>query len=237
MIGSDVVDLRDAESRPESFRPRFDERVFSREERRAIAEDADPLARRWAHWGAKEAAYKLVKQIDPAFVFAPGRWAAHFAPISGGEQPAPVRERRGWIELSASKQAEPWRIDLRSFETSDRVHVVAIPIDSDWDAVDMGVAVCQPQSEDPSVAVRELAAHAIGRRLGVARTRVTIGKRGRVPIALLDGEPAALSLSLSHHGAWIGFATRPGVDAVGDGVSLAESIDVARRAAGAGGSR
>ena len=28
MLGNDVVDLEDPETRPETFRPRFDERVF-----------------------------------------------------------------------------------------------------------------------------------------------------------------------------------------------------------------
>ena len=64
MIGNDVVDLEDPETRPETFRPRFDERVFDPVERRAIAHDPRPHARRWAHWAAKEAAYKLARQLD-----------------------------------------------------------------------------------------------------------------------------------------------------------------------------
>ena len=78
MLGNDVVDLRDADSRPESFRPRFDIRVFTPEERRAISRDREPMARRWAHWAAKEAAFKLAKQIDPSFVFSPGQLAVDF---------------------------------------------------------------------------------------------------------------------------------------------------------------
>ena len=78
MVGNDVVDLRDSDARPESFRARFDDRVFSVEEQRAIAQDSNPLARRWAHWGAKEAAYKLAKQLDSRFVFTPGRLVADY---------------------------------------------------------------------------------------------------------------------------------------------------------------
>ena len=78
MIGNDVVDLLDAESRPESFRPRFEARVFDAEERAAIESDDRPLARRWAHWAAKEAAFKLGKQANADLVFSPGRWPVHF---------------------------------------------------------------------------------------------------------------------------------------------------------------
>ena len=45
MLGNDVVDLRDADSQPESFRPRFDIRVFTPEERRAISRDREPMTR------------------------------------------------------------------------------------------------------------------------------------------------------------------------------------------------
>ena len=65
MLGNDVVDLLDVDARPETFRRRFDARVFAPEERRAIAADPRPQALRWAHWGAKEAAYKLARQLDP----------------------------------------------------------------------------------------------------------------------------------------------------------------------------
>jgi len=233
MIGSDVVDLRDAESRPESFRPRFDERVFTPEERRAIEHDADPLACRWAHWGAKEAAYKLVKQLDSEFIFSPGRWRVEFESRAKG----PDRERRGRLEIPTSGERPARSIELRSFETSDRVHVLAIPMGSDWSAVTSRVERLVPPRIDASLAVRELAAHEIARRLGVARSRVTIAKRNRIPLVLLDGSPADLSLSLSHHGAWIGFATAPSVDPLGELISSTDSNDADLRSARAEWSR
>ena len=67
MLGNDIVDLLDPESRPESFRPRFDDRVFDPREQTDIAHDDDPHTRRWAHWAAKEAAYKLARQVDSNF--------------------------------------------------------------------------------------------------------------------------------------------------------------------------
>ncbi|MGY8738305.1 MAG: 4'-phosphopantetheinyl transferase family protein, partial [bacterium] len=78
MLGNDVVDLEDPETRPETFRPRFDERVFDPTERRAIARDQNEHGRRWTHWAAKEAAYKLARQVDSKFVFSPSKLVARF---------------------------------------------------------------------------------------------------------------------------------------------------------------
>ena len=113
MLGNDIVDLRDAESRPESFRPRFDERVFTHEERRAIARDQRPLIRRWAHWAAKEAAFKLGKQLDPEFVFAPGRLQVRFDSGARGTGRRP--EKRGVVEwIGASERTPLGMIEVRS---------------------------------------------------------------------------------------------------------------------------
>ena len=63
MVGNDIVDLRDPQSRSESLHPRFDTRVFSERERRIIGEAADSERVRWKLWAAKEAAYKLMRKM------------------------------------------------------------------------------------------------------------------------------------------------------------------------------
>jgi hypothetical protein len=185
MLGNDIVDLRDPDARPEGFRARFDNRVFSAAEQRAIAQDSSPLTRRWAHWGAKEAAYKLAKQTDSTFVFSPGRLVARYV---GDENDAAVSsrvgprlERRGELELPFVLPQGTRVLELRSFETPDRVHVVAVPLGSDWDGVEMAVEALDSKSDDPSEAVRALAIRGISRSLGLAPERLTIGREGRVP--------------------------------------------------------
>ena len=96
MVGNDIVDLFDPDAQPRSFRPGFDERVFAAEERRAIEQDPNPLARRWAHWAAKEAAYKLARQIDETFVFSPRRLVANYdVPMpQGPDEEGPDEEQQ-----------------------------------------------------------------------------------------------------------------------------------------------
>ena len=235
MLGNDIVDLRDADAQPGSFRPRFDDRVFSSQERSQIAADPNPLARRWAHWAAKEAAYKLAKQHDSRFVFSPSRLVATYSDVhaasgdfvthlvdGAGEPGEPReqlegfeqrehlegRERIGRLELPDALSCGVQMLTLRSFESEAWVHVVAAPVECDWIDVTMGVRRLDASTEDPSVAVRATAVREIGLKLDVATERLSIGRKGRIPIVLLDGSPTSYSLSLSHHGSWMSFAVR-----------------------------
>ncbi|MFP6655680.1 MAG: 4'-phosphopantetheinyl transferase superfamily protein [Myxococcota bacterium] len=208
MLGNDVVDLLDVDARPETFRARFDQRVCSAEERLAIANDSDSHARRWAHWAAKEAAYKLARQIDPTFVFAPSRLVAVFSPVA--IRRAGGLERRGTLEFERSdleKDIPPLpKVELRSFETAERIHLVAAPETVDWSTINFAVKRMDRSESDSSVAVRQLVMGDLGERLDVHTKRLSMGRRGRIPTLLLDGAAIDSSLSLSHHGKWIGYA-------------------------------
>lgn len=236
MLGNDVVDLEDVDARPETFRSRFDLRVFAEEERRAIAADPHPQTRRWAHWGAKEAAYKLARQIDSRFVFSPSRlvprFGPHAAPILGSQgqglpksqdtprcalgptiAPGSVECRRGRLALALDPRTDALELELCSFETPASVHVVAQPAGSDWARVVMAVAALGEQSDDPGRAVRRLAVREIARAIGVDAARLAVTRRAndgddRVPMVALDGRALDGSLSLSHHGRFVAFAFR-----------------------------
>ncbi len=230
MLGNDLIDLQDLDAQPESFRPGFDDRVFSVEERREIAGDTHPLSRRWAHWGAKEAAYKLARQIDSTFVFSPRRLVARFEP--GLMDPAGRLERRGRLVLiglaPGSEGIDPRRripsltLELISFETPERIHVIAAPEKTDWGSVDFAVEKMSHDQIDSSLAVRSLAVREIGRKMGIAPERISIGRRGKIPTVLLDGASTSMSLSLSHHGAWISYATGLAVEAEPSEIWIAE---------------
>ena len=214
MLGNDVVDLDDPETRPETFRPRFDERVFDPVERRAIAHDPRPHARRWAHWAAKEAAYKLARRIDPRFVFSPVRLVARFEATE--EADARGFERRGSLLLPEGLlPADMARLELRWTEDEGALHVVARPGGSDWAAVTTALERIEP-GEDASLAVRALASVSVARDLGIEPERVGIGAHGRMPHATIDDAVCGCVLSLSHHGRFVACALA--VDAEAPGV-------------------
>jgi hypothetical protein len=74
MLGNDVVDLWDPETRPGAAHPRFDVRVFDPTELAALARSRAPNQLRWVLWAAKEAAYKAAKRMDPTTLLSPRRF-------------------------------------------------------------------------------------------------------------------------------------------------------------------
>ncbi|MEZ4332319.1 MAG: 4'-phosphopantetheinyl transferase superfamily protein [Myxococcota bacterium] len=225
MLGNDVVDLADVDARPETFRRRFDERVFTEEERRALADDPSPHPLRWAHWAAKEAAYKCLRQGDPRFVFSPIRLEARFEPAERASSSAlfpfaasgAAWTRRGALRVvdderlleRAASRPGPVELELRAFATPELVHVVAQPAGRDGSDVTLAVETLADSVEEASLAVRRLARREAARLLAVQPARVTIGRRGRIPILELDGVERPVALSLSHHGRFIACALAP----------------------------
>ena len=64
-LGNDIVDLRLAENEKSAANPKFVERVLSPPERHAYSQSGSDDRILWAHWAAKEAAYKALRKIDP----------------------------------------------------------------------------------------------------------------------------------------------------------------------------
>ena len=195
MVGNDIVDLRDPESRSESLHPRFDTRVFSESERAVIGEADDSERVRWKLWAAKEAAYKLARKLAPPTVFSPRLY-----------QVTPSGDNGATVDHEASC------CTVRYTENDGALHAVATSrvvepsaVLSDWRRLRPGeIASGDPNA--PSRAVRELLCEQIAERLGVAISELEVRRQGRVPFLFVSGQPARVDLSLSHHGDWLGFA-------------------------------
>jgi len=195
VIGNDVVDLADPETREQGLHPRFDERVFSPRERALLVDRAyraSPHLLRWAFWAAKESAYKALKRLEPTLVFSPKRFAVELSALSGaGGKGVAV----GQVEHGDQV------LDLRVHVEGACLHAVSLhPRASDarllWQ-VDRAVS-------DPSATVRRLAATVIGSALGLDPSGIQIARRP--PVALHQRRPLLTDLSLSHHGRFVAFA-------------------------------
>ena len=195
MVGNDVVDLRDPESRPETLHPRFDTRVFTASEREVIEGSSESSRVRWKLWAAKEAVYKLLRKRVAATVFSPIRFE---------------------VDLAAPEQAIVThgvdRVRVAYQENDGAVHAVASsPTDrpgslfSAWRRVD-SAEWAAGSAEAPSRAVRALLCEHVATRLCVAVDEVEVRRDGRVPRLWVGQRPAAADVSLSHHGGWLGFA-------------------------------
>jgi len=186
MLGNDVVDLAQRGTQPGAQHPRFDARVFSQRERALIAADATQRVR-WVCWAAKEAAYKAAKKLERALVWAPARFEVTLDSCSGGS----VRHGER-------------RFALRVFENEAFVHALASD-DAALRDVQFGVHEIAA-SADASAEARAFACRELAAPLGIAVARLAIAKRGRIPVLCVDGEPARVDLSLSHHGRFVAYA-------------------------------
>jgi len=188
MMGNDVVDLGDPESRAEARHPRFDRRVFDETERALIGASAQPERTRWLLWAAKESAYKAARKEDPHTVFAPSCFVVR--PEGDARVSVAVGERRFQVDLGAG---------------ADHVHAVARAEGDSPDAICTAIAKL-PELSTGSDAARWLAIATLSRLLGVAPEELALRRDGRIPSLWLRDRRSSADLSLSHHGRFVAFA-------------------------------
>ena len=193
LVGNDIVDLHDPESRPEALHNRFDTRVFTSDEREALTTSASAHALRWTLWAAKESAYKVAKKLDPAVRFLPRdfvvrRLAEGRAVVVHETGPFDVRLRRTeeWVSAVATLTAGNAPEAHRSVST--------------------GIERLEVHGADPSQTVRELVCAALAFRMNVPPGQVQIAADRGIPVALWRNRRLPVDLSLSHHGRFVAWA-------------------------------
>ncbi len=188
MVGNDVVDLGDPETRPGARHPRFDARVFAADELAALRASGAPERLRWMLWAAKEAAYKVARKLDPRTVFSPPRFAVQLEASGAGA----VRHPGGLL---------PVRIEV----AADRVHAIARS--GGGAALQSGVLAIAPDAcASPGAAVRREVVLRVAHRIGASPAELVIEKQGRIPFVSRGGLRLPVDLSLSHHGRYAAWA-------------------------------
>ena len=229
LVGNDIVDLRHAGCVGKAGHPRFVERVFCAEEQAVIRNSSDPDRVLWLHWAAKEAAYKIACKLLPRPVFAHSRFrVAIDGSVSDCAPGCRCRQT-----LSARVVYGSVVVALRVFLSHSFVHAYGTA-DAGPDALRSVHAGLASQSSTASTPLQELtvsfsaaemnsilstesalvrlrAKADLARHLGLLPERLQIirpGAKGdrQPPQLLLDGRPADVDLSLSHHGAFVAWA-------------------------------
>ncbi len=191
MLGNDVVDLGEPETRAVALHPRFDARVFAPHELAALARTAHPERLRWKLWALKEAAYKCLKKLEPGTCFSPRRFTVQL----DGERARGVRH--------ADRQL---RVAL--WEEGDALHAIAT--DGADPERDVQRALRRlPAAAEPalaSAAARALARDAAAAQVDCAPAELWFSRAGRAPRLHLGDAPLRLDVSLSHHGRFVAAA-------------------------------
>lgn len=191
MVGNDVVDLSDPESSFDACHSRFDRRVFVPEEFEALSIEYTDAQRRWILWSAKEAAYKAARRENAGVVFSPARFVVNLDP-----------------SLCGSVSLGILRWPVRVWIGGDCVHAVVSKDESFSGTLSGACRLTTTELRDPSQAVRRFAIASIAAELDVATFDLRIEKCNRIPQLIVADEAAPMALSLSHHGAYVGFALR-----------------------------
>jgi hypothetical protein len=207
MVGNDVVDLCDPDVDPNTLHPRFDGRVFCRDELESLKASPNQVCQRWRLWAAKEAAYKLVRKFWPRAVFSPSRFVVALAADAGGD--------RDMATGSVCHSGDRCRVSV--VRSRGAVHAIATPDVPGRSQIAHGLRRLEPHELDPrdpeapGRTARQLCCDSLRLRLGAAG--LVVRNRGRIPELWLRGARLALDLSLSHHGSLVAFACAlaPGV--------------------------
>ncbi len=197
MLGNDLVDLSDPETRPAALHPRFDARVFCESERAFLASSPDSHRMRWTLWAAKESAYKCLRQCERKIVFSPSRFVVELTNPNAGI----VRH-------------EGRSLDVEFEQAADFVHAVAWSSDEGIQRVSGRLlARVRRLSGDisPEAASRDarrLAIEGASILLDVPVSELRIEREDRIPRLYWQGRRSEVDLSLSHHGSFVAFAAR-----------------------------
>ncbi|MFU8877444.1 MAG: 4'-phosphopantetheinyl transferase superfamily protein [Wenzhouxiangellaceae bacterium] len=211
-LGNDLIDFRASHNRGRAEQARLLARVLTADERAQLADERAGDVGFALLWSAKEAAYKAAKSIQPALVFAPGRWQVNRADLALGN-----------CGNSASHStvviADHLPISVSWQHDAHWLHCIAVlgPVRQPIDSAVLPLADCTPAASfserehdsfscEQSAAVRVLAKQLLTRR-GVADSEIVrkrIGHRLLPPRVFSNGAARDdIQLSLSHDGDYV----------------------------------
>lgn len=201
MLGNDIVDLSDPETRLDGLHPRFHERVFSLEERALLTDHEDPHRLCWSYWAAKEATYKWLRKQDETVIFSPRRMTVRFEKDSLERGEVLVGDERVVVEF---------------LQYSEFVHALVHDADMPESAAPLIVHVERMgDGEVPaaraSLCLREWVIHRFSAELEIEATHLRIVSEGKIPRLESKGTVLHVDLSFSHHGRYAAFVAQQGM--------------------------
>ena len=234
-VGNDVVDLTDPRCAGKADSRRFLARVFAPDEAVRIRRSSTPDRTLWLLWAAKESAYKVVSKAlgaPPPFVHAAFRvecqvtarrrvsghvdYGVHAIPFLADVRPGSIHAVAWWSPAGHGPDATL----PASLSWTVRSVAKALPGRGSSDLDELRVRAFTERERGavhsvPSAAVRVAARAELARRLELPVQSLEIvcvgGQLGRTPPrVLVEGGPADVDVSLSHHHDLVAWVTRVG---------------------------
>ena len=222
MIGNDLVDLELAQQENNWKRPRFLQKIFTREEQDFLATAPNKEIAVWLLWSRKESAYKLVARMKKRRFFAPKKLANTF----GNPKIINPSYRRskalktlgglasnGGINFSSQNDGqvifEEYTIATRSIVTNTYIHTIAQLRDS-WKPLTTNAFLLNHNSyacQHQTTRQKLLADYA--KRYNFSTTQLTIQKdEWKIPHLYYKNQQQSTMISIAHHGYYGGYVFR-----------------------------
>lgn len=196
MIGNDVIDLNDPESLPNRQHRRFDRMAFTPDERQLLRDMGNTQTDRWSLWAAKEAAYKLFKQLDGGVRFVPRRFGVR-------------KHREGEFEVCHEGHSAWVRVKV----STDFVHALALqeePLKRGKLPQVVVVRLDTVPKRPPSSRIRKLVCRMAAEWFDCRVADLRVVTESKIP-RLVNAKGAHCGyLSLSHHGRYMAFTLLEG---------------------------
>jgi len=208
LIGNDIVYLKAARLGGKDQHQAFLNKILSAEEQQILRTSDSPALTLWKFWSAKEAAYKILKKLEPQMVFSPTNLHV---------------QESGIVKTPVADLKVSWTYD------SEYLHCVAVPTNQACTpliAVEQQSAVIQNQKtvlsapeaasakSEASIAVRLLAKKLLTQagypNAEIVRMRISEYDWGP-PVVWPHGHGKntpgpQIDISLSHDGPWVAAA-------------------------------
>ncbi len=224
LLGNDIVDLNEAGIAGKSGDARFVKRVFSDDEQTAILSSPNPNLTLWMMWAAKETAYKIISKLIGPPVFSHKKFKTTFLESPSAAMPEIEVIYSRWrfkIEIKVNKSyihavgTELTTGEFSNYFRCEKVHRVTKSELKSWGNAsrrtdDFTKEECLSIHHAASALVRHHCKQAIAETLKISPSRLQIirplkDRKSQPPFLLLDNRPTEIDISLSHHGAWVGW--------------------------------
>ena len=190
MIGNDVVDLHAAKKQNTRWlEARLWDKVFTRSEQQVIKGSEDQFRTVWQLWSMKESAYKIFVQQHGQTFFNPSKIHCK---LNSAEQGSVFISKQAYRTTSVLDKGFIYTTAL-SNEDGKGISVFVRSKDRKHDTI---CNMCYDHLLD-----------SFSRNAGIRRNAIRIKKTDLgVPELFANGKKANISLSITHHGAYYGFA-------------------------------
>jgi len=202
MLGNDIVDLKDVDSKNLLNNTKFIQRVFTNLEQEIILHSSQPQVKAWIMWGAKEAAYKAISRYDRELVFSPVKFNTS--------------------EDLSSILYKSTELALKTVSTNDYVYVEAYSKKIKEENIITHIKHINDLKNDPFVqdfalphSYNELSTFTRAMALSVFNKiwynqkiqieNISPETKKRIPLLKVNDEYTDTIISLTHHGSWCAF--------------------------------